>query len=104
MVCWNFYINNHPIFHSFSIDFSKSASAKQGSSPGVTSPKTLTVVKVSVSIPEKAAASQRPNLKSSFRKDTYGRNKLRPTTQLSFWFLPKQHASTLVGHVQAKYM
>jgi hypothetical protein len=86
MVCWNFYINNHPIFHSFSTNFSKSASAKQGSSPGVASLKTLTVVKVSVSIPEKAVASQRPTLKSSFRKGTYGRNKLQPTTQLSFGF------------------
>lgn len=52
----------------FFINFSKSASAKQGSSPGVTSLKTLTAVKVSVSIPEKAAASQRPTLKSCFLK------------------------------------
>jgi hypothetical protein len=65
-VCWNFYITNHPIFHSFSINFSKFATAKQGSSPGVTSLKTLTAANASVDIPEKASASQRPTLKLTF--------------------------------------
>ena len=61
MVGWNFYINNPPIFHSFSINFSKSDTEKQLSSPGVTTLKTLTVVKVSVNISGKASASQRPS-------------------------------------------